>query len=1102
MNSTDRAAFHDRSPIAQQIQDNLRHMRILASAGSGKTYQLTNRYLRLIRAGAPPETILASTFTRLAAGEIRDRVLTALAELAEDRQKREQLTEDLGGPIERDEAIDMLVTLTRQLHRLQVRTLDSFFSSIVRAFSLELGIDPAAEIADEHILDELRQQAIRQTLEASDEGDAKRLRNTLSALIDDTAERSVTDSIEQTVRSLYDLYLEASPRAWEVEPAPGLLDDAGYTEAMRAMEALAVQAEQRAKRKGDLFAHKTTLQGFRDDMEFLRGANLGSLTAWKTFTESGIARKIINGDLALQSRPITEDVQAAYAPFVQHFRALARKIIVDRTRATHDLIERYHAHFQSLKQQRKAMSFIDLTHALAGAQKLDSEAWGLDEIYFRLDATLRHLLLDEMQDTSIAQWRAMHPIVAGVLSNAPPDYSFFAVGDVKQSIYGWRGAVPAILESLPEQVFVYGGEQSLETPTLETSHRSSIKVIDAVNKLFMSIGTNPKLEKHPEAAKSWQATFTEHRTAKKNLLGHVTLRTVAEAEPGQSNHDVRLRETAELVTELYEQCRHTDITIGVLTRTNKAAAHLLHELRGMDVPASVRGGGALTDAPAVNAILDLFRLADHPNHSVAAFNVMHSPLGEAIGMPDLGDRCANRRRWRGVSRRVRRTVMERGYAAMIAEWISMIASQVDARQRRRLILLQDKAVHYDRRPTLRCDDFVTYIESLDVADPFASPVQVMTVHQSKGLQFDAVILPDLDKPLCNMQKQNVLIERDGPVGSIMHIARHVNKHTTEMFDDLNTMYVHHEREQVRESLSLLYVAMTRAKHALHMLIDPPKKLKNGGYSATVTHAAVVREGLGEEDPEPETLLYARGDSEWMKHHPRQTGTRREDEDEEVQIALARASGDVPRGRTGLAASSLHEPEQEPADEEEQVMRPLREAFMLPHVAARDRGSVMHAMFECIEWIDEGMPHEADLRAVVQRIAPRRDATWADQQVSDFFAIAEQAAVRAALSRPVESEGEGRIYPEFPYARLVDGTIQRGFIDRLVVIQRDGTPIAAHILDFKTDDIPAARLAERAERYRRQLETYQAVVREVFGLEDRAISLQLLFVMPGELVSLS
>ena len=119
----------------------LQHEVILASAGSGKTYQLTNRFIALLARGVPPEQVVALTFTRKAAGEFLDAILEKLAEAASDPKKAAGLGEDIGFPKHScEDFTGLLRTVLRSAHRLCLTTLDSFFIRIARSLPLELGL--------------------------------------------------------------------------------------------------------------------------------------------------------------------------------------------------------------------------------------------------------------------------------------------------------------------------------------------------------------------------------------------------------------------------------------------------------------------------------------------------------------------------------------------------------------------------------------------------------------------------------------------------------------------------------------------------------------------------------------------------------------------------------------------------------------------------------------------------------------------------------------------------------------------------------------------------------------------------------------------------
>ena len=122
---------------------------IRASAGTGKTYQLASRFLQLLDADVAPESILAATFTRKAAGEILERILSTLASAAINEKKRGELADAIGSQqLTSERCRELLAKLTRRLHRLQVGTLDSFFAKLASSFSLELGLPPGWRIAE------------------------------------------------------------------------------------------------------------------------------------------------------------------------------------------------------------------------------------------------------------------------------------------------------------------------------------------------------------------------------------------------------------------------------------------------------------------------------------------------------------------------------------------------------------------------------------------------------------------------------------------------------------------------------------------------------------------------------------------------------------------------------------------------------------------------------------------------------------------------------------------------------------------------------------------------------------------------------------------
>ena len=196
------------------------HHLIHASAGTGKTWRLSGRFLELLFAGVEPRRILATTFTRKAAGEIQDRVLERLARACTEPKARAELAEQIGRPLSAADARALLARLTRRLDQMRVRTLDAFFVHLAKLFALELGLPSDWSIVEEAEDRFLQREAVARTLERSDRLELVAL---LRGLQQADASRSVERVLLAEVDSARNAYLESHPEAWRrVQPGSGV----------------------------------------------------------------------------------------------------------------------------------------------------------------------------------------------------------------------------------------------------------------------------------------------------------------------------------------------------------------------------------------------------------------------------------------------------------------------------------------------------------------------------------------------------------------------------------------------------------------------------------------------------------------------------------------------------------------------------------------------------------------------------------------------------------------------------------------------------------------------------------------------------------------
>ncbi|NJL32206.1 MAG: UvrD-helicase domain-containing protein [Phycisphaerales bacterium] len=206
-----------------EFMTSLQHCILRASAGTGKTFALSNRFLALLFLGAEPESILATTFTRKAAGEVMDRVMLRLAKAATSDEEARLLAEQLGlprGKVDRGRCLAVLVMVCKSLHRLSIATIDSFMARMARGFRLELGLPASPQMTgeDEPKVLQLRMAAIEAVLA---EDDPQVLVDLLRRLHHDATQRSIASALDDIVGELYEVYRQA-PEAdlWNRLPIP------------------------------------------------------------------------------------------------------------------------------------------------------------------------------------------------------------------------------------------------------------------------------------------------------------------------------------------------------------------------------------------------------------------------------------------------------------------------------------------------------------------------------------------------------------------------------------------------------------------------------------------------------------------------------------------------------------------------------------------------------------------------------------------------------------------------------------------------------------------------------------------------------------------
>jgi ATP-dependent exoDNAse (exonuclease V) beta subunit len=1064
----------------------LKNTAISASAGTGKTYRLTHRYLALLAAGAPPEQICALTFSRKAAGEIFDRILQLLCGAASDPAERAK-AEDTIARHEwegiRSRSVNytaLLRGLVEKMPRLRVGTLDSFIVSVIRSFPLELGIPPDATPVDNGGGEAVAMRRAILSALAAPSGNPDSARAIMEAF------RQATFGAEKTgINTALDHFAEDNHEFWRSHRNARWGDETavwGDAPWWRNQETIGpddipadLEASLRSRRiHGTLV--KSLLKVINDGLRQPAHVNL------KTKVQEQVLSALASGhdcdsilysnkDYALEGiEPRLLKAAVLNVVRIELARAL------EKTQGLHKILERYDGAYSARQNFDGKYTFGDMTALLGADGAVPSLTPSGERLYidYRLDSKLDHWLLDEFQDTSDAQWNAIANLIDEVVQDE--SRSLFYVGDVKQSIYGWRGGNSELFGKILKE---YGGsgERSVRKECISTCHRSLPAVIAAVNAVFNNLsGWKPSGNRErglrQDAVNRFNDFWEKHESARKDEgEGFAQVREYEDSEDGEEADDPALYLTvADILNETVANRR--GISAAVLVRSNEQGRACVQTLRNCGIDCVHEGVGGITDNPVVTLLLAVVRRAAHPGDTVADRHIKMSPLRDGADLAPLA-----------VLDRLQRD----GFAKTLREIAAGLPLADDAFGRQRLAELLSVAEAYDDTGDCDPDAFIAFIENDRVrSDAASGAVRVMTINQSKGLGFNVVIVPfakSQKHSFANPSDIELLVDADG-----QWVLTPPKTEITSA-EALCDGPLWRARESILSKanfgqLCVLYVALTRAEDALYLVV-PKGKEKDIENNVCFAHD-LVHDQLGAD------YVAGVGDSHWFEKFKKdqpETNTPAPKSDRPISESIPVVfEAEVKR----------FEPSKTNAGE---FRSPASRLFDKTASDILVFGSEIHALFAELEWIED-----ADTEGIIARW---RAASRASQRVKadverQFRACLANPDIRAALSRPANA-ARTEVWREAPFslALELDGETQLigGRFDRLVLERgADGQAVSATILDYKSnqvDDPAAAR--KTAFYYAEQMSAYQKAAAKLLALPESAISAKLVFTRAGSVV---
>jgi ATP-dependent exoDNAse (exonuclease V) beta subunit len=1069
-----------------------------APAGSGKTTVLTQRLLGLLAVVDEPEEILAITFTRRAAAEMRARVLRALRGEIADGAQADRMRQLAAAALARSQQRGW--RLAQDPGRLRIQTIDSFNFRL--ASQLPVTARAGSELAVSSRPEELYLRAARETLFAAEE--EAQLGADLELLFDRLdnrwghVERLLADMLRQRAHWL-----------------PHVLGDEPDALCRRVAGSLARIVEDRlacARRSlgAQVCAQAARLPGMGPLEPQARCLAYWKILARLTLTNDGDWRKAITRKLGVgfedgagkeALRTCIECLAAIPGaratllemaslpspdPGPEDAAALAALSRVLRAAAAH------------LQAQFALDGRVDHTYIAGAARAALAEAGLPTDLALSTGLSLRHILVDEFQDTSVPQLELLEALTAGW---EPGDgRTLFVVGDPMQSIYQFREAeVGCFLRARALGI----GAVRLTPLRLLRNFRSVPTLIDWTNETF------GRIFPQSDDLRASAVAFTP------SLAGGID-------EPASEGHPVELRllgahdrvaETEAIVARVVDlKGRDPQASIAILVAARTHAQAIVAALgeSGMDVIGVDLV--PLAEVPVVRDLVSLTRALCHLGDRTAWLAVLRAPwcgvslatltrlsargdprlIYEALREPDRLEECpADERRRLERVRRVLEEGLSQREQLPLAEWLEGVWMALGAPDAYPLEELRHARAFLDALSERTASGEWSGIGTLGsvVANLYAqprartaAPVQVMTIHGAKGLEFDHVLVPCLDRernrgrePLLRwldlpraQDERSDLIMAPAPV-----IGDEAPGEVTAFLKRLTALRA--ANEQVR----LLYVAATRARRSLHLYAAPAPR----------ADGLVI--------PRQRTLLA----SFWP--------------------ALAGAFQDAPKA----AAAAV------PSDNQLELFAgsppraPLRRLTLdwappqLPPAALLTRLPLAQRSLETLEfsWAGETRRHVGTVvHAALQAFAAAAELPargWLESRAGLYreqlrrHGVPERdlegaaADVVEALTRTVEDErgrwilsGEHRqAGSELALTGMADGRLTNVVIDRSFV-DGDGT---RWVIDFKTSPHEGGQLEDflgsQLERYRGQLEKYAALAR---GLGPEPVRAALYFPLLG------
>ena len=1028
-----------------------------ASAGTGKTRVLVDRYVNLLRAGVDPANILAITFTRKAAAEMRERIMASLSAAAARGEIAPARWRELG-----DRVADIAIS-----------TIDAFCLSLLREFPLEADLDPGFSMADDtevpRLIDESLDRALRICRSVAREDEHVAL--VFAQLGDRRARAGLASLLNRRIVApdVLGRYLATGPRDMTVQraAAAGAAALVGVFEAMPGGLAAFIDCGPPDPAFLLLVRHLEALRGASDGVDPALVQAAFARAREHFLTQDGKTRSrmaYVKADFTIPAhyqahRELTLTHAPAFLAAQQRYRR-DLNVLVSR-----GVLRMYRIAEAEYRRTLEAHAVLDFSDVLLRTLELLRKMEEFAQSRYRLEARYHHVLVDEFQDTSRAQWELVSLLVqawgegSGLAHTGPLQPSIFIVGDRKQSIYSFRDADVSVLQDAARHLEALRPDGDVRR-SISRSFRSVPALLAFVNDVCSDID---KIDRPDAFTYEEQDRFPldDPTFASESSLGLVLGDTPEECAGRtaaviagllRSGTTVRDRDTG-----VRRAVRAGDIAILFRTRESHREYETALEARG--IAAYVYKGLGFFDADEIKDVTALLWYLAEPQADLRAAAFLRSRFvglsdpGLRVLAPHLADALRSRsdpagasrldphdrmalararastERWRALVDRLPpaelldHVLVDAGYAAHLAgvrfdqarENLKKIRALIRRIQNRGYATLGRIVAHLDRLAV--GDDSNAVIDALDA-------VNLMTVHAAKGLEFPIVFLVNLARGTGN-RRAPIRVAAD-PADETPSVA----------VGDFQSSADEDDRaRELEETKRLLYVALTRARDRLYLgtVVKDGKIVAGRGSLAEVVPGSLLA---------AMTTAGSAGSVGWRSHSLTLVGAHAvegHEEHEEPERPRQESVRDLRGSETDFAVLD------DRSARRVSVAAAIAAADALPvmapegHDSSRLLGTLVHRLVRRL-----GLDPGADVDAVASDLLNAADAVDTPESATVCRRAAAAYRSLCSVTNVRDVYHAGTALHEVPFTMTTDGQIVRGTIDCVV-----RGPEGVTVLEFKT-----------------------------------------------------